>query len=60
MEKDRDTPKEVKARIEGMLGFLTTLTTWFDQIIQLPKSTLLGVMKLGAKVASFVPRGSKE
>jgi DNA-binding transcriptional regulator GbsR (MarR family) len=60
MEKDRDTPKEVKARIEGMLSFLTTLTTWFDQMMQLPKSTLLGVMKLGAKIASFVPRSAKE
>jgi DNA-binding transcriptional regulator GbsR (MarR family) len=56
---DRDTPKEVKARIQGMLDFLSSLTTWFDQMMQLPKATLLGVMKLGAKIGSFIPR-SKE
>jgi DNA-binding transcriptional regulator GbsR (MarR family) len=60
LEKDRDTPKEVKARIEGMLGFLSTLTTWFDQMMQLPKSTLLALMKLGAKVGAWVPKGSKD
>jgi DNA-binding transcriptional regulator GbsR (MarR family) len=60
MEKDRDTPKEVKARIEGMLDFLTNLTTWFAQMMQLPKMTLLALMKLGAKVGSLVPRSAKE
>jgi DNA-binding transcriptional regulator GbsR (MarR family) len=60
LEKDRDTPKEAKARIENMLGFLTNVTTWFEQMLALPKSTVLTLMKLGAKVASFVPKSSKD
>jgi DNA-binding transcriptional regulator GbsR (MarR family) len=60
MEKDRDTPKEVKARIAGMLTFLTNLTTWFDQIVRLPRATLVGLMKLGATIGVLVPRSSKE
>jgi DNA-binding transcriptional regulator GbsR (MarR family) len=60
LAKDRDTPKEAKARIENMLAFLTNVTTWFEQMLRLPKATVLTLMKLGAKVANFVPKSSKE
>jgi DNA-binding transcriptional regulator GbsR (MarR family) len=59
MEKDRATPKEVKARIDNMLGFLVNLTTFFDQIMKLPRTTLAGLMKLGATIGSLVPRSAK-
>ena len=54
------TPKEAKARIENMLGFLTSVTTWFDQMMALPRSTVMPLMKLGSKIAAFVPKGAKE
>jgi DNA-binding transcriptional regulator GbsR (MarR family) len=60
MDEDRDTPKEAQARIRDMLGFLTRLTSWFDQVVQLPKGTLVALMKLGAKIGSFVPTGAKK
>ncbi len=60
LEKDRETPKEIKARIENMLGFLTNVTTWFDQIMQLPRTTLMTLMRLGSKIAAFVPKSAKE
>ena len=60
LAKERDTPKEARARIENMLGFLTNITSWFEQMLALPKSTVLTLMKLGAKVANFVPKGSKD
>lgn len=59
MEKDRATPKEVKARIDNMLRFLVNLTTFFDQIMKLPRATLAGLMKLGATIGSLVPRSAK-
>lgn len=59
METERETPDEVRARIKDMLSFLTNLTGWFDQIVQLPKVTLVALMKLGAKVGSFV-KSAKE
>ena len=55
MEDDRQTPKDVKARIEQMLGFMTTLTDWFDQVKALPRGTLVALMKMGAKIAQLVP-----
>ena len=60
LEDDRATPKEAKARIENMLGFLTNITTWFDQMMALPRSTVMPLMKLGAKIAAFVPKAAKE
>jgi len=60
MEGDRDTPKEVQARIKSMLGFLADLMTWFEQMVKLPRVTLIGLLKLGAKVGSFVAKGAKE
>jgi len=60
LAKDRDTPKEAKARIENMLGFLTNVTTWFDQMLALPKATVLTLMRLGAKVVGFIPKSTKD
>jgi hypothetical protein len=35
---------------------LTNVSTWFDQMMTLPRATVMTLMKLGAKVANFVPR----
>jgi DNA-binding transcriptional regulator GbsR (MarR family) len=56
MQADKETPKEVKERIRSMLSFISMLTDWFDQIIALPRSTQRAVLKLGGKIARFLPR----
>jgi DNA-binding transcriptional regulator GbsR (MarR family) len=53
-EQDQETPAEIKARIERMLTFLETLANWYVQMRRLPKSTLVALMKMGAKVAKVV------
>jgi DNA-binding transcriptional regulator GbsR (MarR family) len=58
LETDKETPREAKLRIENMADFLTTVTTWFDQMLTLPKASVMTLMKLGAKIANFVPRGA--
>jgi DNA-binding transcriptional regulator GbsR (MarR family) len=55
MEDDKATPPATKERIEQMLGFVSTLTDWFDQVKHLPKSTLITLMKMGSQIARFVP-----
>jgi DNA-binding transcriptional regulator GbsR (MarR family) len=54
--EDKETAPEIKARIEAMLGFLETLATWYVQMRGLPTSTLVALMKMGAKVARVVQR----
>ena len=56
-EQDKETPADVKNRIKDVLQFMETLNTWHGQIRGLPKSTLLKLIKLGAKVQGFL--GSK-
>jgi DNA-binding transcriptional regulator GbsR (MarR family) len=58
LESDNETPKEAKVRIENMLEFLTNVTTWFDQMLTLPKASVMTLMKLGAKIAHFVPKAA--
>ena len=54
-----DVPAHVRERIGRMHEFISTLTNWYDQVRRLPKPTLVTLMKLGAKVAQFIP-GSKK
>jgi len=56
---DRETPAHIRERITRMNEFIGTLGDWYDQVRRLPKSTLVALMKLGAKVARFVPGGGK-
>ena len=59
LENDSQTPKAVKARIKDMLGFVSTLSTWFDEMVRLPRSTLVALMRLGAKVQKIIPKSRK-
>jgi DNA-binding transcriptional regulator GbsR (MarR family) len=55
-EEDKETAPEIKERIGRMLSFIETLADWYTQVSKLPKSTLVTLMKMGAKVARFVGR----
>jgi len=58
--KDRpNVPEHVSHRIRRMHEFISTLSGWYQQVRGLKKSTLVSLMKLGSKVARFVP-GSSE
>ena len=50
-----DVPEHVRQRIGRMHDFIGTLATWYDDVRGLPKSTLVTLMKLGSKVARFLP-----
>jgi DNA-binding transcriptional regulator GbsR (MarR family) len=48
-------PAHVRERIGRMHEFLGTLSGWYEQVRGLPKPTLVALMKLGGKVARFIP-----
>lgn len=56
---DPDAPPHLKQRIGRLHEFMGTLGGWYDQMRGLPKPTLVALMKLGGKVARFLP-GSKK
>ncbi|QNQ11352.1 GbsR/MarR family transcriptional regulator [Sphingomonas alpina] len=60
LKADGKAPEHVRDRITRMHEFLSTLGTWYDQVRVLPKPTLVTLMKLGGKVARFIPGKSKD
>lgn len=53
-KRDNETPEQVKERIAAMLEFLEEMTGWYDQIRQMPRPTLLKLMRMGTRVAKIV------
>jgi DNA-binding transcriptional regulator GbsR (MarR family) len=51
LQKDTETPLEVRERIIAQMEFFETLTDWYDSIKRLPRKTLLKMMRLGQKIA---------
>ena len=55
LEGRKDVPDHIRQRIGRMHEFISTLTGWYDEVRRLPKSTLISLMKLGGRVARFIP-----
>ena len=56
---DKSAPPHIRERIGRMHEFIGTLGNWYDQVRRLPKPTLITIMKLGAKIARFIPGAGK-
>jgi DNA-binding transcriptional regulator GbsR (MarR family) len=56
-DKDPSIGKVAHARLHQMQDFLNTLDSWFGQMLTVPPSTLMGLIKLGARVVGFVAPG---
>ena len=57
---DPDAPPQLRERVGRMHEFISTLGGWYDQVRLLPKPTLVALMKLGGKVARFIPGARKK
>jgi DNA-binding transcriptional regulator GbsR (MarR family) len=53
-KEDPTTPRDVAERMASVLGFLETISLWYDEVKQLPPPVLVKLAKLGARVAKFV------
>jgi DNA-binding transcriptional regulator GbsR (MarR family) len=56
LKADPAAPKHLRERVVRMHEFISTLGGWYEQVRVLPKSTLVTLMKLGGKVARFIPK----
>jgi DNA-binding transcriptional regulator GbsR (MarR family) len=45
-----------RERLKVMLDFVTTMSRWHDEMLQVPKSTLMTLIRMGAKVTRFLGR----
>lgn len=60
LEGRADVPAHVRERIGRMQEFIGTLAGWYEDVRRLPKPTLVTLMKLGGKVARFIPGGKNK
>ena len=63
MEEARSDPRISPAamkRLADMLDFVETVSRWYDQMLGVPKSKLVALIKMGAKVAAVLPLGRKK
>jgi DNA-binding transcriptional regulator GbsR (MarR family) len=58
LASDPDAPAHLRERVTRMHEFIATLAGWYEQVRVLPKTTLVTLMKLGSKVARFIPGAS--
>ncbi len=56
-DSDPAISKVAKARLHEMQGFLTTLDGWFGEMITVPPSTLMALIKLGTRVVTLLRLG---
>jgi DNA-binding transcriptional regulator GbsR (MarR family) len=54
VENDTETDAVTKDRIRNMLQFVESTSDWYEQVRQIPTSTLTKIMALGAKITKLV------
>jgi len=60
LKRDGNAPAHIRERVTRLHDFMSTLSGWYEQVRVLPKPTLVTLMKLGGKVARFIPGRSRE
>ena len=57
---DKSVDPVVQLRLREMLDFVERTSRWYDQMIALPRSTMITLMKLGGGIARLIDRGGKK
>ncbi|MFK7941425.1 MAG: GbsR/MarR family transcriptional regulator [Paracoccaceae bacterium] len=55
-ESDGKTPAEVTQRMQETLEVMQMFDTWYSQMARLPRGTQLTMLKLGARIARYLPK----
>jgi DNA-binding transcriptional regulator GbsR (MarR family) len=56
-DSDPTISRVARARLHEMQGFLTTLDTWFGQMMTVPPATIMTLIKLGSRVVTLLNLG---
>src|SRR5271155_1281117 len=58
--KDESVDPVVQLRLREMLDFVERLSRWYDQMIALPRSSIVTLIKLGGGIARLLDRGGRK
>jgi DNA-binding transcriptional regulator GbsR (MarR family) len=53
-ENDAGVSPQVKTRLRGMHEFVTTVDSWYEQMLHVPPETLMSLIRMGAKVVGLL------
>ena len=56
VDEEKSTDAVTKERIHNMLAFVSTTSDWYEQIQEVPTSTLQKLMKLGSGITRFLKK----
>src|ERR1700735_2768618 len=56
---DKRVDPVVQLRLREMLEFIERISRWYDQMIVMPRSTIVALMKMGGGIARLWDRGGK-
>ena len=56
VENETETDEVPKDRIRNMLQFISTTSDWYEQIQEVPTSTLQKLMRLGSGITKFLKK----
>lgn len=56
VQTEKDTDPVTKERIHNMLKFVESTSNWYEQISEIPTSTLTKLMALGTKITKLVKK----
>jgi DNA-binding transcriptional regulator GbsR (MarR family) len=51
---DSGVSPRVKSRLHGMHDFVTTVDTWYEQMLHVPPETLMRLIRMGSKVVGLL------
>ncbi len=54
LDHDRNAPSHLKHRLEAMLSFFETMSSWYSQIRLLPHGAVVKFVKMGSKVGKLL------
>lgn len=58
-EHDADVSPKARAKLTDMLGFVTTMSRWHDEMLKVPKPALMALIKMGGGITRLINWGSK-
>jgi DNA-binding transcriptional regulator GbsR (MarR family) len=59
-ERDPEISAVARQRLKAMLDFVTTMSRWHDEMLRVPKSTLMALIKMGSKVTRLLGRANRK
>jgi len=59
-ERDPSVSAVAGARLKEMLGFVELMDGWYSQMLTVPKSSLATLIRMGARVFSFLPAARRK